>query len=208
MEPTFSKGILATFGGMVTACALGVVFAVSSARKVAPAAPANNLPRSAVPMAIQQAVVVTSAKALISSAPARPTVSSQGASAAAAEEDPTDLPRELESRFQHDPAGTTEARAAESLLRDAYTGASAQGTKLEALECRAETCRVQVVFPSRSVDDSMAARLFLEPATMINLKMNVRIPTRVTRDDGSVAATIYLLKPGPSKPVVNQTSEE
>jgi hypothetical protein len=101
----------------------------------------------------------------------------------------------LEAKFQTDVAPTAEARQTESTLRNAFSGPQAQGVVLQNLECRAATCRAEIVFSDLQTDKRFLRTLLLDPTTKLSLPMNVTIPTRVTRDDGSVIATMYLDAP-------------
>ena len=59
-----------------------------------------------------------------------------------------------------------------------------------------EYCRAEVTFASAARDAEFTHRIFVDPETIIDMDhVSVVIPTRVTRDDGSVKATVYLVGP-------------
>jgi hypothetical protein len=119
--------------------------------------------------------------------PARDTQSEQQQGSAAEE-----LATNLQVRFATDGQPTQKAVLAEGVLRKAFGEVpSTSGVTLESLQCKATTCRAEVTFRDEKADVDFGRRFVVDPGTRPDLNMAVAIPTRVTRADGSIRATMY-----------------
>ena len=103
----------------------------------------------------------------------------------------------LTQRFEADAPGTVESHRIEGVVRDAFSGPAGDGTKVESSDCRATTCRVTVVFASHEADLQVMRRLLIDPGGPLNLNMDVTVPARTVRADGTVEATLFMTTPAP-----------
>jgi hypothetical protein len=79
------------------------------------------------------------------------------------------------------------------------------GAQLSSMECRTTMCRAQVAFSGWQSDQHFFRYAFLDPATRIGQAVDVSVPVRTTAANGTVSATVYLLK---AEPVLAQANED
>jgi hypothetical protein len=119
-----------------------------------------------------------------------PATESSGEVQRAAE--PENVAAELESRFQSDRGPTESAKKCENVLRAALSDRQLQGVHLNQVECRAETCRVELTFDNLQADREILTRVLSPNAPIATLGKAITIPIRNTDADGKVSATMYL----------------
>ncbi len=110
--------------------------------------------------------------------------------------EPEEIATELEMHFESVTGRTSESRAMEGKLRDAFTRPTLpSGTNLQSLECRPGTCKAVVTFADIDADKQAISSLFLDPSSAVETGMQLVIPPRDVGPDGVRKATIYLVPP-------------
>lgn len=110
------------------------------------------------------------------------------------------LAAHLERKFQNDASPTGIMVEAQNAFAGLFSNPDIKGAALSSVKCGATVCRAQVVFNDSTSDNDFARYAFLDPKTDLDFGLDISVPVRNVREDGSVEATIFMFKADPPPP--------
>jgi hypothetical protein len=116
--------------------------------------------------------------------------------------EPTNVAADIEALFQNDRNSRDATAKSESVVRKVFDDPQLKGVKLDRVECKATTCRVEMTFDSSQADNDGLRKILLspDPDGIQSLHMSAVVPVRNQLSDGRVSATMYLYPPVESPP--------